>query len=626
MESYKLLDKIENVEDLRRLPDSDMPLLAAELRDFIINRVKINGGHLASNLGVIELTLALHRVFDTPNDKLIWDVGHQAYAHKILTSRKEAFSNLRLAGGLSGFTKREESEFDPFGAGHSSTSISAALGFAEAARLNGSPEHVICVIGDGALTGGLAHEALNNIRSDLHITIILNDNEMSISKNTGHLAHHLAKIRSSKGYHHTKKATRSILMHIPLVGNALFKGVRSVKKAFKNLFFKSNYFEDMGLYYLGPVDGHDYNALKNLMNAAKEYEGASIIHVKTLKGKGYPEAEKAPDLYHGVEPGDQRAHKVNFSAKMGEILCRMAENDKDICAISAAMKDGCGLSEFSKRFGERFFDVGIAEEHALVFAAGLAAAGKKPVFAVYSSFLQRGYDNILHDIALQKLPVVVCIDRAGLACADGPTHNGLFDVSMLCAAPNVQLIAPTSFNSLERAMELALGSPLPFFIRYPNAGELPFTLDYAPTTKDPFIRTSFDSAARCDCFIACYGRVVSEAQSAASSLEKLGIKCGVILFERLLPLASPAAALSRILDESKKGAPLIFVEEGVKNGGFSLCLFEQIRNKQSMKDRTCIIRALDCGFEKLKKGHSLFSSCNISAADIVALLVKELGI
>lgn len=622
--TYRLLDKIESVEDLRRLPDSDMDALASELRDFIIKRVKINGGHLSSNLGVIELTLALHRVFDTPKDKIIWDVGHQAYAHKILTSRKDAFASLRLAGGLSGFTKREESEFDPFGAGHSSTSISAAIGFAQAAALSGSDEHVICVIGDGALTGGLAHEALNNIKPDLHLIIILNDNEMSISKNTGHLAKHLAKIRSSKGYHNTKKATRSILMHIPLVGKALFYAVRATKKAFKNMFYKSNYFEDMGLYYLGPVDGHNYQSLSNLLNAAKEYKGASIIHVKTVKGKGMPEAEKAPDIYHGVNPEGQPSPETNFSLKMGEILCRRAENDENICAISAAMKDGCGLASFAERFPNRFFDVGIAEEHALVFAAGLAAAGKKPVFAVYSSFLQRGYDNILHDIALQGLPVTVCIDRAGVAAADGPTHNGVFDVAMLCGTPGAELIAPTSFNSLEKAMDLALSSDKPFFIRYPNSAELDIT-NKLICDGDGFIWHTPDDPASFDCFVACYGRVVSEAVIAANSLKKLGINCGVILFERLLPLKAPSEALLDILKEARPTAPLLFAEEGVKNGGFAMCLYEEIRSDAVMSERKYIIKAIENGFVKLQKGQNLYSSCNISAADIAASLIETLG-
>ena len=622
--SYRLLDNINNVEDLRKLPDSDMEELALELRDFIINRVKINGGHLSSNLGVIELTLALHRVFDTPKDKLIWDVGHQAYAHKILTSRKEDFASLRLAGGLSGFTKRDESDFDPFGAGHSSTSISAAIGFAQAATLNGSDENVICVIGDGALTGGLAHEALNNIRPDLHLIIILNDNEMSISKNTGHLARYLTGIRTSKGYHNTKKRTRSILMHIPLIGQGLFKAIRAVKKAFKNLFYKSNYFEDMGLYYLGPVDGHNYQGLKNLLNAAKDYKGPSIIHVKTVKGKGLPEAEKSPDIYHGVAPENHPSPKVNFSLKMGEILCQRAKTDKDICAISAAMKDGCGLGEFAALYPERFFDVGIAEEHALVFAAGLAAAGKKPVFAVYSSFLQRGYDNILHDIALQRLPVTVCIDRAGVAAADGPTHNGLFDVSMLCATPGAELIAPTRFDSLERAIDLALSSDRPFFIRYSNDSELTSTYSLTRGSED-FIWQNFSEPRDCDCFIICYGRVVNEAITAANSLKKLGIACGVILLERLLPLDIPAKAILNIARSAKANSPILFAEEGIKNGGLAMCLYEKIRADASMQERKYIIKAVENGFIKLKKGQNVFSACDVSAPDIAAALIDALG-
>ena len=611
MDEHKILDGIKSPEDLRALPDSDMDALAEELRQTIIEQVNLSGGHLASNLGVVELTLALHRVFDTPEDTLIWDVGHQCYAHKLLTGRQENFSSLRTVGGMSGFPVRGESEYDPFGAGHSSTSISAALGFAEAARMDGSGRYTVAVLGDGAFTGGLVHEALNNIDKRLRLVIVLNDNKMSISNNTGRFSKHLADIRSSARYHKTKKVTRSFIMRIPLIGVGLFKAIRWIKKVFKNLFFSSNYFEDIGLYYLGPVDGHDYEKLHNVLLAAKDYNGTCIVHVKTTKGKGYTPAENDPEIYHGVSPCGAWEGNKNFSSKIGELLTERAETDKDICVITAAMMYGCGVAGFAAKYPERFFDVGIAEEHALVFAAGLAAAGKKPVFTVYSTFLQRGYDNIIHDIALQNLAVTVGIDRAGIAATDGPTHNGIFDVAMLCELPNVSLYAPIDFTSLEDALDRSLAEESPSFIRYPNNCEdLSLT---SGMTKQGDIRVSFDSASDCDCFVITYGYILCEARKAADMLEKDGIKCGLLLLEKLLPLEEPAQAILDALSDAKSDSPVIFLEEGVKNGGLGECIYEVLRHEPVFDGRKYEIKAIDEPFARLKEKRSVMEFYGISA-------------
>ena len=623
MSTQKILDSIKGIEDLRKLPDSDMEKLAGELREKIIDQVKTGGGHLASNLGVIELTLAIHRVFDTPRDKLIWDVGHQCYAHKLLTGRMDEFPTLRQPGGLSGFTVREESVFDPFGAGHSSTSISAALGFAEASRLDLDGRYAIAVLGDGAFTGGMVHEALNNIDRKHRLIIILNDNKMSISKSTGGFVKHLSNIRSSKSYQHTKTRTRSVILRIPVVGMPLFKFIRRIKKGFKDLFYSSNYFEDMGLYYLGPVDGHDYEKLTTLLTAAKEYNGPCLVHVKTTKGKGYSPAEKAPELYHGVTPGSAGKTGKNFSETLGDLLVKKAGKDRDICVITAAMKDGCGLNAFSDAFKDRFYDVGIAEEHALVFAAALAAAGKKPVFAVYSTFLQRGYDNVIHDIALQKLPVTVCIDRAGIASSDGPTHNGIFDVSMLSGLPGVTLFAPIDNHSLSKQLDICLASGKPAFIRYPNGCEdisvtsrLLYTKEQSPE-KVPLMRSSFQSAAGCDMFIITYGRVVKEAFTAADMIATQGVKCGVLLLEKLLPLDSSAALILEALENAPAGAKVIFLEEGVRCGGLGECVYELLRNKPGFADKEYIIKAIDDPFARIAKKSTAYETYGISSYDIL---------
>ncbi|MBR3863104.1 MAG: 1-deoxy-D-xylulose-5-phosphate synthase [Clostridia bacterium] len=443
-DAYKLLGKIDSPSDLKALAAADLPLLAKEIRQYLSYRVRENGGHLSSNLGVVELTMAIHRVFSTPQDHVIFDVGHQSYVHKLLTGRKEQFDTLRQAGGLSGFTKREESEHDAFGAGHSSTAISAAIGMATADALNGSDAYTVAVVGDGALTGGLAYEGLNNCRGDLRLIIVINENEMSISPNTGGLSEHLSRIRSSKRYIKAKAFTARTLRALPLIGKPLYVLLRFIKKRVKRLVYQENLFEQMGLRYYGPLDGNDIEGLVASLSYAKQRGGSVVLHVKTKKGMGDKEAEASPDLYHGVAPQGKVNTVPTFSEYFGRALCRMAKDEPDLCAITAAMSYGTGLEPFRVAYPKRFFDVGIAEGHAVTFAAGLGAGGKIPVVALYSTFLQRAYDNVLHDAALQHLPLILAIDRAGFSAADGPTHHGVYDVSLLSGIAGVRIFAPVT--------------------------------------------------------------------------------------------------------------------------------------------------------------------------------------
>ena len=435
MANYIYLDKINSPADLKSLQEDEIAPLAEEIRAFLVEKVEQNGGHLASNLGVVELTLAIHRVFDIPNDHLIFDVGHQSYVHKIITGRKDQFETLRKGGGLSGFTKRSESECDCFGTGHSSTSVSAGLGFAQADKLLGVDASTIVVLGDGAFTGGMVHEALNNCERNLKLVIILNENEMSISKNIGSFAKVLTKLRLQQGYVNTKAITRKILSAIPFIGKPLLKLLRRIKQRIKDILYGSNYFENLGLFYIGPIDGNNEKQVEDALKLAKSCNESVLVHVNTVKGKGYEPAEKDPSKYHGISPKTSKPQKSSFSNEFGKHLSLLAKNDDKVCAITAAMLDGTGLCSFAEKFPERTFDVGIAEEHALTFACGLAAEGMKPYFAVYSTFLQRSYDNIIHDMALQNLPVKICIDRAGLNASDGPTHHGIYDVAMLSHIP-----------------------------------------------------------------------------------------------------------------------------------------------------------------------------------------------
>ena len=619
IKNYKYLNTIKSPEDLKALPKEAMIPLAAEIRAELVDIVTKNGGHLASNLGIVELTLAIHRVFDSPHDHIIFDVGHQSYVHKMITGRADKMDTLRTAGGISGFTKRSESEHDCFGAGHSSTSLSAALGFAMSDKLRGSDAYTIAVIGDGAYTGGMIHEALNNCRKDIRLIIVMNENEMSISKNIGRFATNLSKIRNKSGYFKTKKATGAFLKRIPFVGKKLFWFVRGVKKTVKNALYGSNYFESMGLTYLGPVDGNNYAEVENLLREAVKLDESVVVHVKTLKGKGYAPAEVAPDKYHGMSPASKApSDKPNFSHIMGEELATMADRDESICAITAAMCDGTGLEKFKKRHADRFFDVGIAEEHAVTFASALAANKMKPYFAVYSSFLQRGYDNVIHDAALQKLPIKLLVDRAGLNASDGATHHGIFDVAFLSQIPDMTIFTPITNSALRRALREANELTTPSAIRYPNGVENERVVAefYSKGDNDKLGAVSnFDAEDSPETVIVTHGRIVTEALKACDFLRDEGVTAGIILLEKLKPYKDTAAIIASMLPNGE--GKVIFLEEEIKNGGAGMILYDTMRDMPIMKNKTAHILATDDDFVESKAGMSIYEAAGIDAARIV---------
>jgi len=474
----KILDTIDNPNNIKNLSDAQLNQLSEEIRQFLVENVSNTGGHLASNLGVVELTLALHRVFDFSRDRLIWDVGHQSYVHKILTGRRENFSTLRCYEGLSGFPKTEESEFDSFNTGHSSTSVSAALGMAKARDLNGDDYNVVAVIGDGSLTGGMAYEALNHAgHTKTKMLVILNDNEMSIGKNVGSVAGYLSRLRTKNGYFKTKTKTERILKSVPVVGKYLVAGVRSIKDSVKHIFIQGRFFEALGFHYIGPIDGSDISAMTEMLSNIKELNMPVLLHVYTKKGKGYRYAEDEPDKFHGIgnfciETGETPSggSSVSISEAFGKYLAKKADTNEKIVAITAAMPQGTGLSYFEEKHPDKFFDVGIAEQHAVTFAAGLAIKGITPVVGVYSTFLQRAYDQVLHDVCLQKLHVVFCLDRAGLSGNDGETHHGIYDMAYLTEMPHMAVLAPSSPKMLTEMMDYAVDvHKEPITIRYPKA-------------------------------------------------------------------------------------------------------------------------------------------------------------
>jgi len=617
------LKDIHTPADLRALPDEAIPALCREIRAELVRTVTKNGGHLASNLGAVELSVAMHRVFDCPRDHIIFDVGHQSYVHKMLTGRYERFDTLRRGGGISGFTKRSESEYDCFGAGHSSTSLSAALGFAQADRMAGSDAYTVAVVGDGAFTGGMIHEALNNVSRDLRLIILLNENEMSISKNIGRFATHMARLRRKSGYFKTKHTTSRVIKKIPLVGKGLFCAVRDIKKAFKNAMYGSNYFEDIGLYYLGPVDGNDYQAVEALLTEAKKLGESVVIHLKTRKGCGYEPAETDPGYYHGMAPAG-RVQEENFSHRLGSILVKLGEADDRICAITASMSEGTGVECFREAYPNRFYDVGIAEEHALTFAAGLAANGYKPVTAIYSSFMQRGYDQIVHDIALQDLPVLMCIDRAGLNRADGATHHGMFDVSFLSSIPNVTVYTPASFAVLELSVRKALAEGKPAAIRYPNAGECARVLEEFYPNGAPEavgVRASYTLADDVQAVIAVHGAMASEALAARDLLIEQGIRTGVLLTEYVRPYGKLA---DEILGLLPAGVPVVLAEEEIRAGGFGMMLSDALRRHPRFDGRELSVVAVEDNFVIQERDEPIRRSAEVDAEAIAARVIAVL--
>ena len=579
-----MLEKINSPEDLKKLNIEEKEQLAKEIREYILNVVSENGGHLASNLGVVELTIALHSVFNVPTDKIVWDVGHQTYVHKILTGRREQLKTIRKLDGLAGFPKTNESDCDCFNTGHSSTSISAALGMARARDLEGKNNSVIAVIGDGALTGGMALEALNDAGySNTKMTVILNDNEMSISKNVGGLNMFLSKLRTKKLYAKSNLSAKKVILKIPVVGKPFVKIVQRVKRSIKQLIIPKMFFENIGFTYLGPVDGHNIEQLQNIMRLSKQVEAPVLIHVLTKKGKGYKIAEENPDKFHATSPFDietgkpKKEKKPDYSKVFGEKIVEMAKKDSRIVAITASMKDGTGLTKFQKEFPNRFFDIGIAEQHALGMAAGMAKEGMIPIVPIYSSFYQRAYDQVIHDIALQNLPVIMCVDRAGVVGADGETHQGTLDMAFFRIVPNLTIMAPKDFKELEDMLEFTVKLNKPVVIRYPRGGEEKTKLEKHEELKLGKAEILKEGK---DITIVAIGKRVAKAMEMAEKLKQNEIDAEVINARFLKPLDK-----EKIKTSIEKTKNVITMEDGTEINGLGTAVEELIveENLQNIK-------------------------------------------
>jgi 1-deoxy-D-xylulose-5-phosphate synthase len=573
-----ILERIKNPSDLKKLSFEELILLSQEIREEIIRVVSKNGGHLSSNLGVVELTIALHLVFDAPKDKIIWDVGHQCYAHKLLTGRRERFDSLRQYEGLLGFPSREESEYDCYNTGHASTALSSALGMATARDLKGEKFEVVAVVGDGSLTGGVAFEALNNIGYlKKKLIIVLNDNEMSISPNVGALSGYLNYLVSGQFFRKYQRIVEGAIRDIPAIGEKLFKLTRKIEESIKKVLIPGALFEELGIKYMGPVRGHSIEMLVRALKDAKEYDGPVMVHVVTVKGKGYKPAMREPDKFHSAHPFDvktgefiKKSNTLTYTSIFGKTIVELAEKDEKIVAITAAMTDGTGLSEFSKRFPDRFFDVGIAEQHAVLFACGLALEGFKPVVAIYSTFLQRAYDQLFHDVALMKIPILFCMDRSGIVSGDGPTHQGIMDLAYLRPLPNVIVMAPKDENELRDMIYTGLRTNLPTFIRYPKGEAIGVPIKEISKIeigKGEVLKEGSDLA------IVAIGSRVYPSLKAGFRLEKEGISATVINARFVKPLDT------HLLIETAKKFPLIVtVEEGISEGGFGSAVRELIGN------------------------------------------------
>ncbi len=608
----KYLQNINSPADLKALSEDELPEIAEEIRAILIDTVSQTGGHLASNLGVVELTLAIHRVFDSPNDRIVWDVGHQAYTHKLITGRYNEFSTIRQKDGLSGFCHPNESEHDTFYSGHSGTSVSSAYGIAQANRIQNKENYTVAVIGDGSFTGGLVYEALNNAgRSNTKLIIILNDNEMSISENVGSLAKHLTKLRSKKRYVSMKAKLESFLKKIPGIGEKMADCLYKIKTSVKNFMYESTIFEKLGLRYMGPVDGHDIPTLTEALNTAKTLDVPVVLHVNTVKGKGYDYAEKDPSKFHGIsnfdiDTGEWNNSGDTFCGEFGKLMCTMAEKDKRISLITAAMALGTGLFDFSEKYAERFFDVGIAEEHAVTFASGLSKGGMLPVFAVYSTFLQRCYDEIVHDGALQDQKLVLAIDRAGFVGDDGETHNGLYDVAFLQSIPKVTVYSPTTYDEMKVAFGNAFYRDSDVVaVRYPRGSEPKLPDDFEPSYG------TFDlyGHAWANTVLVTYGRLFGEAANAANKLLKLGIKVKVLKLNRIKPIDE--AAVDSVFDAKN----IVFYEEGVRSGGIGEKFAATLLQK-GYKGKYDIVAVEDC-FVKQAKVPELMKQHHFDSDSIV---------
>ena len=584
----KILDKIHDPKDIRALSLDDKKILCKEIREELITTVSKTGGHLASNLGVVELTVAIHSVFNTPEDKVVFDVGHQTYVHKMLTGRRDRLATLRKMDGLSGFPKRSESIYDTFETGHSGTSISAALGMARARDIKGDSYRVIAVIGDGAMTSGMALEALNDAgASATDLIVILNDNEMSIDPNTGGLNQILSKMRTKPFYRNSNKNIRSLTLKIPFIGKKIVSSIRRLKHGIKQLIIPNMFFEDIGFKYLGVVDANDYEKIEAMLYRSKDLKGPILVHAKTIKGKGYKPAENNPDLFHGVGPFDIKSGKPlkepakDYSEVFGQTLVKLAHKNPRIAAITAAMASGIGLLEFKKEFPDRFFDVEIAEQHALTLAAGMAANGIVPVISIYSSFFQRAYDQLIHDVCMQNLHVVMCLDRSGIVGSDGETHQGIFDLAFLRPVPNLKILAPKDFKELEVMLEYAVSYyDAPIIIRYPRGSE---AKDYFKDDHEYYLKLLMDNKAETiqkgtDFTIVSIGKMAHNALEAIRLLNKEGLNGTLINAMALKPLD-----LSTIIKESSLSKKIITIEDGVIEGGLYSELLDRL-NDEGLND------------------------------------------
>ena len=616
-----ILNNITNPKDLKKLNYEDKKELAEEIRSYIIDVVSKNGGHLASNLGVVELTIALHSIFDTPKDKIIWDVGHQTYVHKILTGRKNQMKTLRMLDGISGFPKTTESEYDCFNTGHSSTSISAALGMARARDILNKNYKVIAVIGDGALTGGMAEEALNDAgASKSNIIVVLNDNEMSISKNVGGISLLLGKMRTKNVYTKANEKVRIRMGNIPKVGNKIVKLTSRIKNSIKQIFISKMYFEDIGYTYLGPVDGNDIEAVEEILEQSKKCKGPVLVHVVTKKGKGYKPAEKNPSKFHGTAPFDKKTGEVlkakskDYSKVFGEKLVEIAKNDNRIVAITAAMADGTGLSEFKKKYPKRFFDVGIAEQHAIGMAAGMAKSGLIPVVPIYSSFYQRAYDQVIHDVCMQNLHVIMCADRAGIVGNDGETHQGLLDMASFSIVPNMTIMAPKDFKEFEQMIDFAVNFNGPILIRYPRGGEGKLKLkcnEKIVLGESELLKEGLDVT------IIAIGKMVEKAVEVADEFSKIGVDAEIINARFLKPFDE-----NKIIESIEKTKNVITIEDGFIKGGLATTVNELIA-----KNGIIDVNIKNCGYddEFVKQGsvQELEQINGLDCNSIVASWVKN---
>ena len=616
-----ILDSIQKENDIQKIDNRDLSQLAQEIRTFLIEKISENGGHLGSNLGVVELTMAMHLSFHLPEDKMIWDVGHQSYTHKLLTGRRDGFDTLRKYGGMSGFPKRKESACDAFDTGHSSTSISAGLGYAMASQLKGDNNYVVSVIGDGSLTGGMAWEALNNAsRLKRNFIIVLNDNNMSIAENVGGFSEYLNQVRTREGYQNLKAGVENTLSRLPGRGEQLIRGIRKTKNSIKQFFVPGMLFEEMGLTYLGPYDGHNIDQLMRAFKEAKQVNGAVVLHVCTQKGQGYEPAMRHPARFHGAEPfvietglPKKKRIKANYTDIFSTVMRKMGDREPDVVAVTAAMPDGTGLKRFHNMFPDRFFDVGIAEQHAVTFAAGLAAAGLKPVVAVYSSFLQRAYDQVIHDVCIQNLHVIFAIDRAGLVGSDGETHQGIFDLSYLSSIPNMTVMAPKNKWELSDMMKFAVRYDGPIALRYPRGEAYDGLSRFRLPIEYGKWETIYDEN---EIALLAVGSMVKTAVEVRDRLRQMGYGCTLVNARFVKPLDQEAI---RTLQAEHQ--LLVTMEENVKSGGFGEAVLEYL-NEIKSQTRAMVI-ALPDDYVEHGNVDLLKQECGIDAESIIKKIVIE---